>query len=82
MTTIFGLAAGSWVDRMQNIWQNCDRDYNTRCLVKRLHHINKEMSGDARDLFAAHTPGVGLSKWATGLLEMLRKNFTSTMATR
>src|SRR5207253_11468823 len=34
-----------------DIWQNRDREYNTRCLVKRLQRINKEMSGDARDDF-------------------------------
>src|SRR5262249_24633341 len=33
---------------IEDIWQNLDREYNVRCLVKRLQRINKEMSGDAR----------------------------------
>ena len=36
--------------------QNRDRDYNIRCLVKRLQRIDKEMSGEARELFAAYIP--------------------------
>jgi type I restriction enzyme R subunit len=33
---------------IKDIWDNRDRQYNTRVLVKRLHRIDKEMSGDAR----------------------------------
>src|SRR5690606_38940909 len=38
---------------IDDIWQNRDRDYNIRCLVKRLQRIEKEMSGEAREMFAA-----------------------------
>jgi len=65
---------------VEEIWQNRDRDYNTGCLVKRLHRINKEMSGDARDLFSAYIPEGDLNKWATDLPGMLRNNFTGIMA--
>ena len=41
---------------IEDIWQNRDRDYNIRCLVKRLQRIDKEMSGEARDLFARLHP--------------------------
>ena len=41
---------------IEDIWQNRDRDYNTRCLVKRLQRIDKEMSGEAREMFAAFIP--------------------------
>src|SRR5262249_61544772 len=34
---------------IEDIWANRDRDYNVRCLVKRLQRIDKEMSVDARD---------------------------------
>src|SRR5438132_1403053 len=34
---------------IEAIWQNRDRPYNVRCLVKRLQRIDKEMSGEARD---------------------------------
>jgi type I restriction enzyme R subunit len=37
---------------IEEIWQNQDRDYNVRRLVKRLRRIDRQMSGDARDLFA------------------------------
>ncbi len=35
------------------IWANHDRDYNVRCLVRRLQRIEKGMAGEARPLFAA-----------------------------
>lgn len=41
---------------IEDIWQNRDRDYSARCLVKRLQRIDKEMSGEARALFAAFIP--------------------------
>lgn len=34
---------------IEDIWSNRDRDYNVRCLVKRVQRIEKEMSGQARD---------------------------------
>ena len=33
---------------IEDIWQNRDRDYNVRCLVKRLQRIDKEMSRRGR----------------------------------
>ena len=33
---------------IEDIWQNRDREYNIRCLVKRLQPDRKEMSGEAR----------------------------------
>jgi len=35
------------------IWDNRDRDYNIRCLVRRLQRVDKRMSGETRALFAA-----------------------------
>ena len=37
---------------IEDIWQNRNRDYNVRALVKRLQRIDKQMSGDARELFS------------------------------
>jgi type I restriction enzyme R subunit len=37
---------------IEEIWDNKDRDYNIRRLVRRLQRIDKNMSGHARDLFA------------------------------
>ncbi len=37
---------------IENIYQNVDRDYHVRVLVKRLRRIEKDMSGEAREKFA------------------------------
>ena len=37
------------VEVIEEIWQNRDRDYNIRCLVKRLRRIDKEMSDACHD---------------------------------
>src|SRR6185312_5651331 len=41
---------------VEDIWQNRDRAYNVRCLVRRLQRVDKEMGGDAREQFAAFVP--------------------------
>ena len=64
---------------IENIWQNIDRDYHTRVLVKRLRRIEKDMSGDAREQFARWIPEGDVGKFAAGLAEALRKDFAGTM---
>jgi len=64
---------------IQDIWDNRDRDYNIRCLVKRLQRIDKEMSGEARELFAAFLPDGDLRRYAAELAERLRRDFTAEM---
>jgi type I restriction enzyme, R subunit len=65
---------------VEDVWQNRDRDYNVRCLVKRLQRIDKEMSGEARDLFAAYEIVDGdLAGYAARLPGLLRQDFTGTM---
>jgi len=68
------------VEIIDDIWQNCDRDYNVRCLVKRLQRINKEMSGDARTLFATYIPNGDLGAFASALPQRLREDFPGVMA--
>lgn len=64
-----------------DIWDNRDREYNIRCLVKRLQRIEKDMDGTARDLFAAAgIPGGDLGRYARELPGKLRHDFTGTMA--
>ena len=65
---------------IDDIWENRDRDYNIRCLVRRLQRIDKEMSGAARDLFAAYIPNGDMATFAAGLATTLRKDFTGTMS--
>ena len=66
---------------VDDIWQNRDRDYNIRCLVKRLQRIDKQMAPEARDQFAAFVPDGDLSRYATALPASLRQDFTGTMKT-
>lgn len=72
-------AAKTISELIDDIWHNRDRDYSTRCLIKRLHRINKEMSGDARQLFAAYIPDGDLAKFAAQLPRALATRFTETM---
>ncbi len=65
---------------IDDIWANKDRDYNIRCLVKRLHRIDKEMDGGEREKFEAFgVPDGDLSKYATGLQSRLKADFTGSM---
>ncbi len=65
---------------IDDIWGNRDRDYNIGCLVKRLHRIDKSMSGEARKMFAAYVPNGDLAKYARELPQALRANFVDAMA--
>ncbi|CAN5488309.1 type I restriction-modification system endonuclease [soil metagenome] len=65
---------------IDDVWENRDRDYNTRCLVRRLQRIDKEMSGDARELFAAYIPNGNMASYAADLANRLRRDFTGTMS--
>lgn len=65
---------------IENIWANRDRDYNVRVLVRRLQRIDKEMAGEARELFAAFGIADGdLGRYARELPAKLRRDFTGTM---
>ncbi len=67
------------VEIIEDVWQNRDRDHNIRCLVKRLQRIAKEMSGRAREEFAAFIPDGDMDKYAEGLPVALKKDFAGTM---
>jgi type I restriction enzyme R subunit len=65
---------------IDEIWQNIDRDYNIRRLVRRLRRIGRRMSGAGYELFARFIPPDGdLGAWAGQLPGMLRASFASTM---
>src|SRR5207244_2531399 len=65
---------------IDDIWANRDRDYNIRCLVRRLQRIDKEMAGEARELFAAFGIADGdLGHYARELPSNLHRDFTGTM---
>jgi type I restriction enzyme R subunit len=65
---------------IDDIWSNRDRDYNIRCLVRRLQRIEKEMAGEARELFAAFGIEDGdVGRYASALPGNLRRDFTGAM---
>lgn len=64
---------------IDDIWNNRDRAYNTRVLVKRLNRIDKEMSGEARDLFVAFIENGDLKRFAVSLERRLQEDFIGTM---
>lgn len=64
---------------IDDIWNNRDRDYATRVLVKRLQRIDKEMSGEAREMFAAYIPEGDMGRFAAALPRSLRDDFSATM---
>ena len=66
---------------IDEIWQNKDRAYNTHRLVKRLQRIDKQMSGDARELFARFIPDGDIGRFAEELAALLRESFADTMRT-
>jgi len=65
---------------VEDIWANRDRDYNVRCLSKRLQRIDKEMHGDARADFAAFVANGDLASFAKRLPAALQSDFTATMS--
>jgi type I restriction enzyme R subunit len=65
---------------IDDIWANRDRDYNIRCLVRRLQRIDKEMSGDARELFGAFGIADGdVARYARELPAQLHRDFSVAM---
>jgi type I restriction enzyme R subunit len=71
--------ARSIVEVIDDVWANRDRDYNSGVLVKRLHRIEKEMSGAAREEFARYVPDGDVGAFAAALRRDLREDFTATM---
>ena len=68
------------IEIIEDIWQNKDRVYSIRCLVKRLQRIDKEMSGEAREDFAAFIANGDMAGFAAKLTKRLTDDFTGTMA--
>ena len=69
----------SIVQVIEDIWQNRDRDYNIRALIKRLQRIDKEMDGYSRERMRAYVDGGDLGKYAMSLPRMLKEDFSATM---
>ena len=67
---------------IDDIWANRDRDYNIRCLVKRMQRIDKDMAPEAREQFEAlGIPEGDIGKFASQLPTILKNQFADTMNT-
>lgn len=64
---------------IENIYQNVDREYFTKVLVKRLRRIEKNMGGEAREQFAMYISEGDVGKFASNLSRFLKDDFTGTM---
>lgn len=65
---------------IEDIWANRDRNYNIRRLVKRFQRINKNMSGEARELFAKYVEDGDIGKFANSLPRLLNEDFGQWMS--
>ena len=64
---------------IQKIYQNIDRDYNLKSLVKRLHRIDRGMNHEARARFADYIPDGDMGRFAGELTEKIERDFTNTL---
>lgn len=64
---------------IENIYQNVDRDYNVKVLVRRLRRIEKDMSGEAREKFAAFVADGDIGRFATELPGRVKADFAGTL---
>ena len=64
---------------IENIYQNVEREYYVKVLVKRLHRIDRSMSGKAREAFAGFIPDGDMGKFANRLPTLLKNDFSGTM---
>ena len=58
---------------IEKIYNNEDRKANAKRLAKRLHRIEKDMSGNARDKFATYIPNGDMGKFAELLAKFFEK---------
>jgi type I restriction enzyme R subunit len=66
-------------DVVESIYANKDRDYNVKVLVKRLQRIDKNVSADGREQFAAFIQDISIGGFAESLPERLSKDWNGTM---
>jgi type I restriction enzyme R subunit len=64
---------------IQKIYQNIDRDYHLKSLVKRLHRIDRGMNHQARARFADYIPDGDMGRFAGELTEKIERDFTNTL---
>jgi type I restriction enzyme R subunit len=62
------------------VYNNQDRDYNVKVLVKRLQRIAKSVSADGRQHFSLLLSGTDIGYFARSLPERLEQNWSETLA--
>lgn len=70
----------TFAEIVEAVYRNEDRPYNVRCLVKRLQRINKEISGEGRELLESFVANGDLGVLAKALPEGVASEFKTTMA--
>lgn len=64
---------------IDDINNNIEVEYNTRCLVKRMHRIAKNTTVEGRNLFARFVPEGDIASFARGLPDALVSDRVSTL---
>ncbi len=64
---------------IESIYDNRDRQYNIKRLIKRLRRIEKNMGGEARQLFAKYIADGDIKAYTDKLQENIETKFTETL---
>ncbi|MCL4339161.1 DEAD/DEAH box helicase family protein [Patescibacteria group bacterium] len=64
---------------IEAINNNIDVEYNTRCLVKRLQRIAKNITAEGREMFVKYIPDGDISAFAKNLPDALTKERVATL---
>lgn len=64
---------------INDINNNVEVEYNTRCLVKRMQRINKNITAEGREMFAQYIPDGDISTFAKNLAESLNTDRVATL---
>ena len=64
---------------IERIYDNRDREYNTKVLIKRLRRIEKSVGAEAREKLSKYLSDGDLKAYTDKLKGNLEKNFTETM---
>lgn len=64
---------------IERIYDNRDREYNTKRLITRLRRVERNMGAEARERFAKYVPDGDMKAYTDTLKENIEKNFTETM---
>jgi len=64
---------------IERIWDNRDREYNIKVLIKRLRRIEKNVGAEAREKLSKYIPDGDLKSYTDNLKGNLDRNFTETM---